>query len=782
MGIELGSNFDVKTGLPLDSRLKVADLTARDAIATLIRYEGMIVYVVSEGTNYQLVGGTANANWQELSGSGGSGGVNFVANGSFEKDLTGWSTYIDYLRLNAVDTVGDGIDLTKTTSGGTTQAGDFAAEMKLRYLGSVATGGLTLNNNYYPLRPISGYGTNAAWGTQLASTINGAAIDLTSTAGVGLSGFVPYRPITGAMGNYGTVDLTTVRNTADALSGKGSLQLSKPASNCLGQGLAYDFAVDRARLGRPVKLSFSYATSTAFADGDVTVWIYDKTAKRMIQVDGYSVRNSGSSLTAFRSAEWTGTFQTDAVNTDYRLILHVSSVNASAWVMLLDNVAVSPVVPVYGAITTEWKPYTPLLTTPGGAITLNATGVVNPFGWWRQVGDSIEVVAGFKNGSGGAATGTAGIARLSLPTGILIDTLKATTSAAFGYEVGDGGFFPVSSKYNPSSKVTYNAGVLQLAKPASATYYTLGDIIANGEMRISAKFPVAGWNATTLLSDTAATRRVATGMLKTSGTFPASVTIPNWTSKLEDTHDEINLTAGTVTVKVPGTRLLVANIQVATSDTTVFGPRVNGVYVNAWTVDSVSAFYKTSVAVLHDLKVGDVIAIVNGGSGTGTIANARFSTVLIQGPAQIAAATKIFARYATATAQSIATATATIVNYDTKTTDNMSIVTTGAAWKATAQAPGDYEVEAKIGFTLFNVTGTVIYLSIFKNGVEFSRTPYVVTSGVSQLWGTSITDTVPMVVGDYLDVRVYQSSGASQTLIANAAINTISIKRLSGVN
>lgn len=74
MGIELGSNFDVKTSLPLDSRLKVADLTARDAIVSGVRYEGMIVYVVSEATNFQLVGGITNGDWKKLSGSGGGGG------------------------------------------------------------------------------------------------------------------------------------------------------------------------------------------------------------------------------------------------------------------------------------------------------------------------------------------------------------------------------------------------------------------------------------------------------------------------------------------------------------------------------------------------------------------------------------------------------------------------------------------------------------------------------------------------------------------------------------
>lgn len=84
MGIVLGSNFDVQTNLPLDSRLKVADTTARDALDSGVRYEGMLVYVVADGTNYQLVGGIANANWAELSGSGGGSGA-----GQFLSDVSG---------------------------------------------------------------------------------------------------------------------------------------------------------------------------------------------------------------------------------------------------------------------------------------------------------------------------------------------------------------------------------------------------------------------------------------------------------------------------------------------------------------------------------------------------------------------------------------------------------------------------------------------------------------------------------------------------------------------
>jgi hypothetical protein len=73
MGIPLNSSFTRNSQQPLDDLATVADITARNAIAAGRRYEGMVVYVLSETTNYQLIGGIDNSNWQEFSGSGGGG-------------------------------------------------------------------------------------------------------------------------------------------------------------------------------------------------------------------------------------------------------------------------------------------------------------------------------------------------------------------------------------------------------------------------------------------------------------------------------------------------------------------------------------------------------------------------------------------------------------------------------------------------------------------------------------------------------------------------------------
>lgn len=70
MGITLASNFDVNAALPLDSRMVVADLTARDAIVAGRRFQGMCVYVIADTLTYQLKTGILNADWVEYGGAG----------------------------------------------------------------------------------------------------------------------------------------------------------------------------------------------------------------------------------------------------------------------------------------------------------------------------------------------------------------------------------------------------------------------------------------------------------------------------------------------------------------------------------------------------------------------------------------------------------------------------------------------------------------------------------------------------------------------------------------
>lgn len=69
--------FDFKAPFPLDLRMRRANIGERDTIPTNNRWEGMLVYVISDQTWYGLVGGVGNENWIEISADGALQSVTF---------------------------------------------------------------------------------------------------------------------------------------------------------------------------------------------------------------------------------------------------------------------------------------------------------------------------------------------------------------------------------------------------------------------------------------------------------------------------------------------------------------------------------------------------------------------------------------------------------------------------------------------------------------------------------------------------------------------------------
>lgn len=65
MAIPFEDSINRTTNAPRWTDEKVADLTARDAILSTLRYEGMTVYVVADKKTYQLQAGILDANWTE---------------------------------------------------------------------------------------------------------------------------------------------------------------------------------------------------------------------------------------------------------------------------------------------------------------------------------------------------------------------------------------------------------------------------------------------------------------------------------------------------------------------------------------------------------------------------------------------------------------------------------------------------------------------------------------------------------------------------------------------
>jgi len=111
-------------------------------------------------------------------------------------------------------------------------------------------------------------------------------------------------------------------------------------------------------------------------------------------------------------------------------------------------------------------------------------------------------------------------------------------------------------------------------------------------------------------------------------------------------------------------------------------------------------------------------------------------------------------------AQSIANSTRTTITFDTETFDtdgfHSTSTNTGRMTIPSGKA-GKYLVTANVTFATNSTGAREIYL--FKNGNFYSQVFAVATATGSS--GNALPDLVSLAVGDYIDIRVEQSSGGS---------------------
>lgn len=131
----------------------------------------------------------------------------------------------------------------------------------------------------------------------------------------------------------GTASLTFERNEANPLRGSADFKLTTTSAS-LGEGVAYDFSVQRADLAKKMLIEFEYdASHSGYEDGDVKVFVYDVANSNLIRVNGEDLK--GGKGTHFAQ------FQTSANGADYRLLFHVTSANVYS--IYLDDIKVSPI-------------------------------------------------------------------------------------------------------------------------------------------------------------------------------------------------------------------------------------------------------------------------------------------------------------------------------------------------------------------------------------------------------------------------------------------------------
>lgn len=607
-------------------------------------------------------------------------------------------------------------------------------------------------------------------------------------AEVDTTGYAVYADAAGTSpvnGTGGSGNITWTRSTSSPLRSTASFLLTKDAVNRQGQGVSYDFSVDTADQAKVMQISFDYIVSSgtfvagsSSASSDVTVWIYDVTNSVLIQPSSFKLLSNSSTI----SDKFNATFQTASNSTSYRLIFHVGSTSASAYVLKFDSIAVSPSTYVYGTPVTDWQSY-----TPTGSWSTNTTYT----GKWRRVGDSMELDA--LATCSGAPTATA--VTFSLPSGYTIDTSKLTGPSTFTSNLGIGFAYNNGVGSNPlniwyKDTTTVNASVansagtwVDSAYVTSTAPFTFG---STDTVHVKFSVPILGWSSSVQTSDQTDTR-VITARAYRSGNQSVSTAAETdivFNATSFDDVNGFNTSTGVYTVQVPGKYRVKTSLYISSAASEVF----------------TIAIYKTGVQVAQRfftatndamVEVGDVLNCVAGDTIKSTIDSTAdtsyiimgnsvltFTTIeRISGPSAIAATESINARYTTNAGQSIPTGSITVVNFATKDFDSHGAVTTGASWKFTAPISGKYRVGATTNYSDMTQYKAVT-MWLYKNNTQYS----ILDNSISSYPGTdrfcnSGNDIVNLLAGEYIDVRLEHNKGSDAALTTSGMYNHIHIER-----
>lgn len=95
MAQQINDNFSLLAGIPIDDRFVKTTIALRDAISSVLRYEGLPCYVAQTRTLYQLQGGISNSDWIGIAGQNVSLGFETEIDG-FLALSTGKTTLLDW--------------------------------------------------------------------------------------------------------------------------------------------------------------------------------------------------------------------------------------------------------------------------------------------------------------------------------------------------------------------------------------------------------------------------------------------------------------------------------------------------------------------------------------------------------------------------------------------------------------------------------------------------------------------------------------------------------------
>lgn len=213
----------------------------------------------------------------------------------------------------------------------------------------------------------------------------------------------------------------------------------------------------------------------------------------------------------------------------------------------------------------------------------------------------------------------------------------------------------------------------------------------------------------------------------------------------------------------------VTNATVIEPAPTELKAKSNGIFLSSFQVASDSTSYRL---IFH-------VASTNATAYTVQIDNVTVSPDLA-----LAAGNGVEAvKYSSSSGQSISDNTLTIVDFATAVHATSAAVTTGAAWKYTADESGYYYVDARVVYSSTAWTADEsARMDLYKNGSRVNYLDYkeIHATGATALFmDTHGSTTVYLEKGDYIDIRVIQITGGALTLLADGEQNYVNIFRVS---
>lgn len=584
-------------------------------------------------------------------------------------------------------------------------------------------------------------------------------------ANTNTAGWATYADAAGSIpvdGTGGSPNVTWSRVTSNPISLDGSFQFVKDAANRQGQGVSYDFTVDRGDQAKVVQIQFAYeivsgtfvGSATPGTNSDMIVYIYDVTNSVLIQPAGILLDGSVSG----QGFDYRGTFQTNSNSTSYRLILHCSTTSASAYTLNFDNFKASRQVIPNGAVVTDWQTY-----TPTGTWTTNTTYS----GKWRRIGDQMEVMV--EVSTSGAPT--AANLTVNLPTGYLIDTNKFTTNysiintamiGATWVNDSNASFFTGGVSYNDTSSIfpridnsssTYSA--------PTAVSNTVPITFGSGD-RVVTTFtvPIVGWSSNVQMSNDTDTRVVSSAAKTLSTTTVTSGTAIVLTTSQFDTHGAYNTSTGSYLVPVAGKYRVSFSPSYVTAGAVDFDLRVNTIVI-ASRFMSTNATSRGSGSAVVNVNSGDSITVTPAASNTFGDTVGSIYIERISGPAIIAASEVVAAIYIPSGTPSFSNGD--VFNFATKSLDTHGAVVTGtgtagSGWRFIAPISGLYQVS----YNSQQSTSVDYNINFYKNASQGR----INTSNSSMAFGI-ITGSglIQLNSGDY--IQPINSSGGTVTLNGN---------------